>query len=87
MAKIDASMIEKFSLMASDWLASQGYTNLDVKLGSDAWHIASRAGITEICYGNTAKDIPGIPDCHDAHIKTALAKIFPNAVFKDNYHY
>jgi hypothetical protein len=87
MTKIDSVMLEKFSNLATAWLAPQGYTNLDVKLGSDAWHIASRAGITEICYGNTAKDLSGIPDCHDAHIKTALAQIFPNAVFKDKYRY
>ena len=87
MAMIDNNMIARFADMASAWLAPQGYSNSDVKLGSDAWLIANRAGITEICYGNTAKDIPGIPDCHDAHIKTALAKVFPNAVFKDKYHY
>jgi hypothetical protein len=36
---------------------------------------------------DAAKDLSGIPDCHDAHIKTALAQIFPNAVFKDKYRY
>ena len=87
MAKIDATMIGQFADMATKWLAPQGYGLADVKVGSDAWLIAHSSGITEICHGNTAKDLPGIPDCHDAHIKTALAKIFPNCVFKDAYHY
>ena len=87
MAKIDTAMISQFADMATDWLAPQGYALADVKLGSDAWLIASRAGITDICYGNSAKELPGLPGCHDAHIKTALAKIFPNCVFKDAYHY
>jgi len=35
----------------------------------------------------TGEDRYFIDGCHDAHIKTALAAIFPNAVFKDKYHY
>lgn len=94
MALISVEHIENFKSLAVEWLADgskfadgKGRTLADVKTGRDAWHIASRAGITDICYGNTAKDLPGIPDCHDAHIKTALAKVFPNAEFADKYSY
>lgn len=92
MAKIGLDHIENFKVLAGAWLADgsrfkdgKPRTCLDVLTGGDAWHIARCAGITDICYGNTAKDLPGIPDCHDSHIKTALAKVFPNAVFKDRY--
>lgn len=94
MALIGNDHIENFKSLAADWLADgskfadgKGRSLADIKTGADAWHIASRAGITDICYGNTAKDLPGIPDCHDAHIKTALAKVFPNAEFADKYSY
>lgn len=94
MALIGNEFIEQFKGLAADWLADgskfkdgKSRELSDIKTGADAWHIASRAGITDICYGNTAKDLPGIPDCHDAHIKTALAKVFPNAEFADKYSY
>ena len=61
---------------------------LDVPMsGSDAWNVAHRAGVTAYCYGDTSRDMPGIEGCVDAHIKTALAAIFPNATFKDTYRY
>lgn len=51
-----------------------------VKTGSTAWEIAHRSGAARFCY-DLSRDV------YDAHIKTALAKIFPNAVFADKYHY
>ena len=83
MAKIDNATIAQFRDMASEWLAAQNYANCDVLVGSDAWFIAGKSGILDICYGNTAKDIPGIPDCCDGHIQTALQAVFPNCVFRD----
>lgn len=87
MAYIAIEYIEQFRKLATDWLAERNYTCGDVETGIVAWMVAHRAGITEICYGNTAKDLPGIDGCVDAHIKTALVQIFPNAIFKDKYHY
>lgn len=87
MALIGPEYIEQFRKLASDWLAERNLNCDMVKSGSDAWAVAHRAGITDICYGNTAKDLPGIDGCVDAHIKTALQKIFPNAVFSDKYQY
>ena len=94
MALIGNEFIEQFKTLAAAWLADGSKFKdgkprelTDIKTGTDAWTIASRAGITDICYGNSAKDIPEIAGCHDAHIKTALAKVFPNAVFANTYSY
>lgn len=87
MALIEQKYIEQFRNLATEWLSERGYNCEDIKTGSDAWTVAHCAGITDICYGNTAKDLPGIDGCVDAHIKTALTRIFPNAEFKDKYHY
>lgn len=85
--RIDSEYVEEFRKLAQNYLDQYGYKLSDVESGADAWTIAHRAGITEICYGNTAKDLPGIIGCVDAHIKTALSRIFPNAVFHDKYGY
>ena len=82
-----AAHVDRFRQLATDWLAPKGFKVEDVKLGTDAWLIAHNSGITDICYGNSAKDLPGVQGCTDAHIKTALARIFPNAVFKDRYRH
>lgn len=79
MAYFNNEQIEKFRQRATEFLADQGYTCADITVGSDAWRIAHLSGITNECYKDR--------DCVDAHIKTALAKIFPNAVFKDKYSY
>lgn len=87
MAFISNEQIEEFRKLATEWLADKGLTPEQIETGSNAWSVAVRSGITDICYGNSAKDEPGIPGCVDAHIKTALTKIFPNAIFKDKYQY
>jgi len=87
MAKISPELVDEFKAQAHEWLKGRGFTREDVKLGSDAWLIACNSGITDACYGNTAKDLPGIPGCHDAHIQTALMKIFPNCKFVSNRSY
>ncbi len=94
MALIKKETVAQFADIASEWLEDGSNfkdglpRNLsDIESGADAWLVAHRSGILEICYGNTAKDLPGIEGCHDTHIKTALEKIFPNAIFKDRYDY
>lgn len=81
------SMVETFMADPATWADGKPKSVDVVQTGSQAWGVAHRAGVTEYCYGNTAKDMPGIEGVCDAHIKTALARIFPNAVFKDNYTY
>lgn len=80
-------MAENFMSDGSNWADKLPKDCAMVESGSLAWSIASRCGITSYCYGDTSKDLPGIEGCLDAHIKTALASIFPNAVFKDKYAY
>ena len=80
MAKIEQAMVQDWRARASEYLAGRGYTLDDVKTGSDAWVVAHAIKAT-----NEAYDISR--DITDAHIKTVLAKIFPNAVFKDKYRY
>ena len=94
MAKIDKNLIEQFRKLAenymscgNNWADKQPKSVDMVESGAQAWQLAHRAGITELCYGNTSKDIEGIDGITDAHIKTALAQVFPNAIFKDNYRY
>ena len=94
MAKIVGKDFEAIKAMVETFM-SNGDNRTDgqpkalslVTTGSQAWDLAHRAGVTSYCYGDTSKDLPGIPDCVDAHIKTALAAIFPNAVFADKYSY
>lgn len=52
----------------------------DVDRGVDAWAVAHSAGLTREAY-DMGRDI------NDAHIQTALEKIFPNAYFKDKKRY
>jgi hypothetical protein len=81
------NLAETFMADGSKWADGKPKACSMVVTGSQAWGIAHRSGITEFCYGNTAKDYPGIEGICDAHIVTALKKIFPNAVFKDSYRY
>lgn len=85
--KINSEYVEQFHKLTSDWLAERNYKLEDIKDGITAWAVAHRSGITDICYGNTAKNLPGIDGCLDAHIQTALEKIFPNVTFRDAKRY
>lgn len=78
--RFNAETIERWKKMVNDFVAEHCNGAVDdVLTGSMAWEVAHRAGIT----GEAYKDRTVV----DAHIKTALQKIFPNAVFKDSYHY
>lgn len=72
---------------SENWADKEPKACAMVESGSLAWTIASKSGITAYCYGDTSKGLPGIPGIVDAHIKTALQTIFPNAVFRDKYAY
>lgn len=80
---ISNDMINAWTIKASTWLASATngkLTRNDITAGVDAWAVAHRAGITNEAYA-ISRDIV------DAHIQTALSRIFPNAVFKDAKRY
>lgn len=69
----------EYTAMAENFLADRRLSPQDVKTGADAWAIAHRAGITQDAYQDR--------EITDAHIKTVLQRIFPNAVFRDKYTY
>lgn len=79
--KIDALTVKTWHMKACNWCLAYHPELIPglVKTGSDAWAIASRCGILEEAYRDR--------DIVDAHIQTALQKIFPNAVFKDAKRY
>lgn len=79
MAKFDVETIARWTAEASKTLEAMGFKLEDVTTGNDAWYIAHRSGIANEAYQDRT--------VVDAHIKTALEKIFPNAVFKDKYTY
>jgi hypothetical protein len=84
MAKIDAMTVNKWILDCESWMASNSVNaranRLAVVTGRDAWTIAHLAGVVREAYAMDR-------DIHDAHIQTALQKIFPNAVFRDKKVY
>lgn len=71
---------EIYRTMAHDWIKLRGHDLADVTTGSDAWRVAHGAGISSHAY-NQSRDVT------DAHIKTVLQRIMPNAVFADKYRY
>lgn len=77
--KFDRSTVNRWAVMAADYLGSRGYDIADVKTGIEAWNVAHRSGITEEAYADRS--------VVDAHIVTALKQLFPDAVFKDTYSY
>ena len=79
MSKFNSEMINRWTVMAADYLGRNGYDMADVKLGVEAWDIAHYVGITKEAYADRS--------VVDAHIVTALKQLFPNAEFKDTYVY
>ena len=78
MARFNQEVVVRWSEMADKWLLSVARVNrLAVVEGSMAWRVAHMCGITEEAYSDRMVT--------DAHIVTALRKVFPNAVFKDRY--
>lgn len=72
--------VERWSADAERYLIdTHGITRAGVRTGVDAWSVAHRIGITrEACEDRTVTD---------AHIQTALERVFPNAVFRDAKRY
>jgi hypothetical protein len=79
MPKIDALKVADWQVMADNFCRDKPYRRGDVKLGSDAWAIANMCGILRDAYADRS--------VVDAHIQTAFAVVFPNAVFKDAKRY
>lgn len=81
MNKFPDETISRWTKKVTDYLShsDSGYVADDIKTGGHAWQIAHRVDITFEAYSDRS--------VVDAHIVTALKKIFPNAVFKDTYTY
>lgn len=87
MAKFDNATVVRWTEMVDSWFSKNfgvtdraGITHrTHVTDGSSAWTIAHRSGVTDVAYADRSVT--------DAHIVSALKKIFPNAVFKDRYTY
>jgi hypothetical protein len=76
-----AEQLSSYTILVEYWLKDHAkVTRHDVKTGRDAWAVAHRAGIVTAAY-DVGRDVV------DAHIQTALQRIFPNAVFKDAKRY
>lgn len=79
MPKFDNDTLARWTAMVDARCALADLTRSEVTDGRAAWMIAHGAKITDEAYADRSVT--------DAHIKTALTKIFPNAVFKDRYAY
>ena len=75
-----AEHIDHYTFLADLYLSGRNLTRDDVKTGRDAWNIAHKASITNHAYAIDR-------DVLDAHIQTALQRVFPNAVFRDKKRY
>lgn len=81
MAKIDNATVNNWRSLCETWLQNKYSKSLDwITTGKDAWTVAHAVEIPRQAYA-LGRDI------HDAHIRTALEKIFPKAVFRDKKVY
>ena len=72
--------LDHYTWLADLYLNGRKLTRQDVLTGRDAWNVSHRASITNHAYAQGR-------DVVDAHIQTALQRVFPNAVFKDAKRY
>ena len=79
MTKFDDGTVARWKNLVAEGLAPLGEDFSSVTTGVQAWNIAHNLGIVKEAY----KD----PTVFDAHIQTALEKIFPACVFKDKKRY
>lgn len=75
MARFDKETVSRWTAQVDAWMSEnwQGMTRDGVQFARDAWTVAHRSGVTDEAYRDRSVT--------DAHIQTALAKIFPNIVF------
>ena len=79
--RINQETLSKWRAVVDQWLMNNhGLIANQVTTGRDAWTVAHRTGIALEAY-DISRDIT------DAHIQTALQRIFPNAVFRDKKRY
>jgi len=79
-AKFSDEKIAEWAGKAEVWLkANTSQVPATIRFGRDAWTVAHACGITEEAY----KDRSVL----DAHIQTALEKIFRKAIFLDPKRY
>ena len=82
--KVSTTHLNLIRDMAEAYLARYGYTLDSITIGRDAWAVLHDSG----AYRAIGGEFPnGHPDYSDAHLKTALASIMPNAVFTSKYAY
>lgn len=77
--KIPASKIQEVITEVDAYLRKYNITRSTIIVGVDAWTLAHRVKFTDWAYAQ--------PGLNDAHIQTALQRIFPNVVFKDKKRY
>ena len=72
--KVNPEMLERWEKYSELYCRDFGKTCDDVKTGLQAWNIAHALGIPKEAYH--------VDDSiNDAHIETALGRIFKNAIF------
>lgn len=78
--KVTADHLAIMRERGAAYLAQYGFTFDDVKTGSDAWRVLFESG----AYNAIGEQTPGgYPPYNDAHLRTALRAIMPNAMFGD----
>ena len=79
MTKFGNDTLIRWEGMIWNELGQNGYGIEDVLTGKDAWNVAHAAGVIQEAYEDRT--------VIDAHIQTALEKIFPYGVFLDKKVY
>lgn len=75
--RINNETIENWKKLATEYLSARNYSRNDITTGTDAWLIFSHAINTR------DNNVYADRTITDGHIQTALAKVFPNAIFKN----
>jgi hypothetical protein len=76
-ARFNKETVARWKAQAETYVGLHDMGLEDIRSALDAWAVARNCGITEEAYQDRK--------VHDGHIKTALEKIFPNALFLDRY--
>ena len=80
MAKFKADKIEEYRKIIEVHAEANGIDISKITTETQAWMIAKNAGVINAMYRFD-------PDVRDAHIQTALGKIFPNAEMNHHQRY